>query len=160
MGLSLWNNVCWSGAAVNLLFVDGSKSWRPSCSGDCSHVQDRQSQVWDNSRHLDPEICYQLKVVQPCCGNCWWFKPPPSLALFYFSSCLLLLLKKLFIFLIISCLEMWKNNGQQTWELVDILHPVKLVVYAKRITFRWYCVVTASLPFASPTSFYWIGLPF
>ena len=89
VGLSLWNNVCWSGAAVNLLVVDGSKSWRPSCSGDCSHVQDWQSQVWDNSPHLDPEICYQLnwRWFNLAVGSADGlnFKPPPSLALFFIS---------------------------------------------------------------------------
>lgn len=79
---SNWDLFCWLGVAFNLLTVDGSEPRWSIGARDCSHVQDRQEQVWDNSKELDPEICHGLKWAAACgiqgcplsfhCFNCVW----------------------------------------------------------------------------------------
>lgn len=48
------------GTAFYLLTADWSKSWWPTCTGDCSHVQNRPGQVWGHRTQLDPEVCHGL----------------------------------------------------------------------------------------------------
>jgi len=52
-----------SGVAIDLFFIDGSKSRWPSGAWDCPHVQDWQEQIRDNCKELDPEVCNGLM----CC---------------------------------------------------------------------------------------------
>ena len=48
------------GAAVHMLPFDGSQSWWSTCPWNCSHVQDRQGQVWSHCSQLDAEVCHGM----------------------------------------------------------------------------------------------------
>jgi hypothetical protein len=48
------------GSSVHLFTVDWSKPWWSPGAWNCSHVQDRQIQVWNHCSVLDPEICHGL----------------------------------------------------------------------------------------------------
>lgn len=56
-----------SGIAFNLLTVDGPKPWWSFGARDCSYVQDRQEQVWDHCKELDPEVCHGLVLLLGLC---------------------------------------------------------------------------------------------
>jgi hypothetical protein len=43
-----------------MLPVDGPQPRWSACPGNCSHVQDRQRQVWSHCSQLDTEVCHGM----------------------------------------------------------------------------------------------------
>lgn len=57
----IWN-FCIAGAAIYMLSVDRPQPRRSTCPWNCSHVQDRQSQVRSHCSQLDTEVCHGMKL--------------------------------------------------------------------------------------------------
>lgn len=121
---SAWINVTWfcsvlefwkswvynlhdmSGTSLNLLTADRSKSRRPSCTGDCSHVQNWPCQVRSYCTQLDPKVCHGLIGVD----FVYWMDGIYEKCVVDFFLCLPVIWSDIWLFLVLGGKGRWCIN--------------------------------------------------